>query len=357
MTPAVEPRAAAEVRLLVVDARTGALEARPAGSFPDLLLPGDLVVVNDAATLPASLAARDASGNDVEVRLVGALDAPLQFKTALLGRGDHRVRTEHRPAPPPVAVGDVLHIGTELVARVLGVSSFSARLVDLELSVAEGDAAAAWAALYRAGRPVQYAHVPRPLALWDVQNAWAGRPWAVEMPSAGRALHIQTLVALRSRGIEVVSITHAAGLSSTGDPTIDARLPLPERFEVTEGTVRAIARTKARGGRVIAVGTSVVRALESAARLSNGGPLRAATGITDLILRAGEELHVADALLTGVHESDTTHFMLLGAFASRPVLDAALRAAEREGFLGHELGDTWLVWRASAGTAQVTVAA
>lgn len=177
------------------------------------------------------------------------------------------------------------------------------------------------------------------------------------MPSAGRALHNQTLLALRRRGIEVVSVTHAAGLSSTGDPATDARLPLPERFEVTEATVHAVARTKARGGRVVAVGTSVVRALESAARLSHGGPLRAATGITDLILRADAELHVADALLTGVHESDTTHFMLLGAFASRPVLDAALKAAEREGFLGHELGDTWLVWRESASAPRATVAA
>ena len=100
-----------------------------------------------------------------------------------------------------------------------------------------------------------------------------------------------------------------------------------------------------------------MRALESAARLSGAGPLRAARGITDLLLGPGAELRVADALLTGVHESDTTHFMLLGAFASRPVLDAALEAAGREGFLGHELGDTWLVWRASASRARAAVAA
>jgi S-adenosylmethionine:tRNA ribosyltransferase-isomerase len=355
VTPALEPRAPADVRMLVVDASTGALEARPAGSFPDLLEPGDLVIVNDAATLPASLGAFNAWGEPVEIRLVSAIDAGVggvRFTAALLGRGDHRVRTEDRPPPPRVAAGEVLRIGPALFARVLAVSSFSDRLVDLELAVtapgrapAAADAAAIWAELYRVGKPVQYAHVPRPLALWDVQNAFAGRPWAVEMPSAGRALRNDTLVALRKRGIEIASITHAAGLSSTGDPAIDARLPLPERFEVSDATVRAIARTKARRGRVIAVGTSVVRALESAARLSGTGALRAASGTTDLLLGPGAPLAVVDALLTGVHESDTTHFMLLGAFASRAVLDAALATAEREGFLGHELGDAWLVWK------------
>lgn len=95
---------------------------------------------------------------------------------------------------------------------------------------------------------------------------------------------------------------------------------------------------------MIAVGTSVVRALESAAQLSGGADLRAASGITDLLVGPGGSLAVVDALLTGVHESNTTHFMLLRAFASLPVLEAALATAAREGFLGHELGDAWLVW-------------
>ncbi len=361
MSPASEPRAIAEVRLLVVDAASGALQTSRAGSFPELLEPGDLVVVNDAATLPASLPARDAEGAVIELRLVGALDPEgpaVRFTAALLGSGDHGMRTEDRPLPPRVAVGDRLRIGGELVARVLAVAPFSARLVDLELSASgTEDPAAVWAALYRIGRPVQYAHVPRPLALWDVQNAWAARPWAVEMPSAGRALRSETLLALRRRGIEVTSITHAAGLSATGDAAIDARLPLPERFEVPEVAARAIARTKARGGRVVAIGTSVVRALESAARLSQGGPLRAASGTTELLLGPSTPLRVVDGLLTGVHESDTTHFTLLGAFASRPVLDAALVATDRLGFVGHELGDLWLVWQPSARAASATFAA
>ena len=308
-----------------------------------LVAPGDLVVVNDAATLPATLPARDAHGAFVELRLVGALDAPagsVAFRAALLGAGDHRTRTEDRPAPPPVTVGDILLVGDELTARVLAVASFSDRLVDVTLGMpGPADPAAVWAALYRLGKPVQYAYVSRPLALWDVQNVWAGRPWAVEMPFAGRALRIGTLLALRRRRVEIATVTHAAGLSATGDPAIDARLPFPERFEVPEATARAILRTRARGGRG-------GHQRDARARVGGGALGRgAAAGTTDLLLGPGTRLVVVDALLTGVHESDTTHFQLLGAFADRAVLEAALTTAEQEGFLGHELGDTWLVWR------------
>jgi S-adenosylmethionine:tRNA ribosyltransferase-isomerase len=308
--------------------------------------------VNDASTLPASLYARTASGEALELRLVGATDvdgSAVHFTAAVLGSGDWHTPTEDRPAPPCLSAGDDLAIGDELVAHVLARSLLSDHLVHIELGLHEAMAepAAVWAALYRAGRPVQYAHVPEPLALWDVQNAWAGRPWAVEMPSAGRALDIGTLLALRARGVEVAVITHAAGISATGHPEIDARLPLPERFEVSEATARAVNRTRARGGRVIAIGTSVVRALESAARASApsiDGAFQAAAGVTDLLLGPSTPRQVVDAVLTGVHESDTTHFTLLKAFADRKTLDGALARAIGEDLLGHEFGDAWLVW-------------
>lgn len=349
MNSADRPRSARELRILVVDARTGAHGLAEASSLPELLEEGDLIVVNDAATLPASLPARTAAGEQVELRLTGGVDpeaGAVCFTAALLGSGDYRTRTEDRPPPPPVAAGDVLTAGDELVARVLGSSPVSDRLLRIELSLRDGAAApsAIWAALYRAGKPVQYAHVPEPLALWDVQNLWAARPWAVEMPSAGRGIDARTLAALRARGVAIATVTHAAGLSATGHPEIDARLPLPERFEVPEAAARAVTRTRGRGGRVVAIGTSVVRALESAARASGAGPLRGASGTTDLLLGPGAEREIVDGVLTGVHESDTSHFALLAAFAEAEILSAALDRAEREGLLGHEFGDAWLVW-------------
>lgn len=367
MSPATAPRAACELRILVVG--RGAPRVHAASVLPELLSPGDLVVVNDAATLPASLPATTDAGEVVEIRVLGARPGAegVRFTAALLGAGDHRTRTEERPPPPRVRRGERLRVGgagagagagAGLEARVVRVAAFSERLVDLAFSIPEASSSdapdAIWAALYRAGRPVQYAHVPAPLALWDVQNAWASRPWAVEMPSAGRALTTASLLALRARGIGVARVTHAAGLSATGDPEIDRRLPLPERFEVPAATASAIARARALGGRVVAVGTSVVRALESAARVTGRAPLAAASGITDLHLGPGTPRLVVDAVVTGVHDEGTSHLDLLGAFAPRGALQLAREASARAGLLGHELGDAWLVWADSrAGSATV----
>jgi S-adenosylmethionine:tRNA ribosyltransferase-isomerase len=224
-----------------------------------------------------------------------------------------------------------------LEAALAPIPGAPARLVGLQFAET---GARLMAALYRDGRPVQYAYVPEPLELWDVQNAYAARPIAVELPSAGRALTATLLERLRSRGIGVASLTHAAGLSSTGDPSLDACLPLPEWSEVPEGVVDAVAEARQRGGRVVAVGTSVVRALEEAGR---GGVLAPRSGETDLRIGAEHRLAVVDAILTGLHEAGTSHHRLLLAFAPAPVLDAALTAAERLGYLHHELGDLMLL--------------
>jgi S-adenosylmethionine:tRNA ribosyltransferase-isomerase len=309
----------------------------PSAELASAFEPGDLLVVNDAATLPASMFAKTERGEDLELRLVTSI-GDARWTVALLGSGDYRTRTEDRPPPPLVDSGDRLFVGP-LVATVSRLRT--PRLADVELRLEQrprAPLAEIWAALYQVGRPVQYAHVPDPLALWDVQNVYAGRPWAVEMPSAGRVLRVETLLELRRRGVEIASVTHAAGLSSIGDVSVDAMLPLPERFEVTEKTWEAIAAARRHGGRVVAVGTSAARALEGAARAG------ARSGITDLRLGPGTRRAIVDAVLTGVHDVDTSHYALLGAFAKPEVLARALARAEREGLLGHELGDACLVW-------------
>jgi len=305
--------------------------------------------VNDAATFPASLAGITPRGEPIELRVAGAIVAEaLRATVALLGPGDHRTLTEDRPPPPPVAPGDRIRLAGGLVATVAALDPSTPRLAEVVFGLDRpGATAGVWAALYRAGRPVQYAHVPEPLALWDVQNVYAGRPWAVEMPSAGRAIRGETLLALARRGVEVARVTHAAGLSSIGDAAIDAVLPLPERFEVEGATWEAVARARRVGGRVVAIGTSAARALEGAARAGRR------TGITDHLLGPGTRRAIVDAVLTGVHETGTSHFDLLRAFAPREVLDAALARAEAESLLGHEHGDLWLVWGAPRRRADV----
>lgn len=320
------------VRLVVLEA--GHAEPPRVEAFaalPRLLRAGDLVVVNDAATLPGSLRGTTADGALFELRLVGPVGGG-RLDGVLLGAGDHRTRTEHRPPPPPLAPGARVQLGT-LAATVVAARG---RRVQLEADVRDPDSL--WQQLYAHGRPIQYAHREAPLALWAVQTAYAARPWAAEMPSAGRALTWDILLALRRGGIAIARLTHAAGVSSTGDAALDAALPWPERYEIPDATARAVIETRARGGRVIAIGTTVVRALEA-----SGGA--AGAGVATLRLDARTRPAVVDALVSGLHVPGESHFELLSAFAPQDRLRALLAAANRAQLSAHELGDACLVFR------------
>lgn len=334
-----------DTRLLAVSA-AGSVDARVT-DLVHLLGAGDLLVLNDSATLPASLAGHLASGAaPVELRLASRAPGeraspgasfPARWRAVLFGAGDWRDDTDVRPAPPPVAPGAQLVFGRgreSLAATVEAVSSLSPRLVDIRFDV---DGAALAEALYRLGRPVQYRHLQGPIALEHVQTPFAARPWSMEMPSTGRPLSWATLERLQASGVAHVFLTHAAGLSATGDPRLDAALPLPEPYEVSQGTLDRVDEVRARGGRVIAVGTTVVRALEEAARTG------ARTGVATLRVDARYRLRLVDDILTGVHSPGESHFELLGAFAPAADLWAAHHRAAEGGYLAHELGDLMLI--------------
>jgi S-adenosylmethionine:tRNA ribosyltransferase-isomerase len=336
----------ADAKLLAVDAR-GRLRHWPRRRFVELLRRGDLVVANDAATLPASLQGRHvASGAAVEVRLAGrrSLESDdIQNVTAVIfGAGDYRTRTEDRPLPPPLRPGDVLTLGplTATVRQALG----HPRLVSLRF---EDPPAAIWAGLARHGRPIQYAHVPAPLALWDVWTPIAGAAAAFEPPSAGFALDWQTLAALRARGVGFATLTHAAGISSTGDAALDRLLPLDEAYRIPPATAAAIDRVRRRRGRIVAVGTTVVRALEHAA--AGDGAVRAGSAVATQRIDAVTKLRVVDAIFTGTHAPGSSHYELLGAFADERTLRRIDRALEANAYRTHEFGDSVLLFRRPCG--------
>jgi S-adenosylmethionine:tRNA ribosyltransferase-isomerase len=190
---------------------------------------------------------------------------------------------------------------------------------------------------------VQYAHVPDALALWDVWTVIAGPPVAFEPPSAGFLLDWTGLSAIRARGASFATLTHAAGLSSTGDPALDARLPLAEPYRIPARTAALVRQTRARGGRVIAIGTTVVRALEHAATrglLEGPHPIES---IADQRLGSGTALQVVDVLVSGTHEPGTSHHELLRAFVPDERLAHTDRALAAARFRTHEFGDSvWL---------------
>jgi S-adenosylmethionine:tRNA ribosyltransferase-isomerase len=339
------PIAHATGRLLVVRG-TGEVEHHGRDGLAELLSPGDLLVANDAATIPASLRGiHEPTGKEIEIRLAGRptlrADDVHRFVAVVFGAGDWHTPTELRSAPPTLLPGDQLRLGP-LGARVTELLGHP-RLVALDL---EGDAATVWAGIAAHGRPIQYAHVPRPLALWDVWTTLAARPVAFEPPSAGFALRWATLARLRTRGIGFATLTHAAGISSTGDATLDARLPLDEPYCIPVRTARAVRWAKRQGRRVIAIGTTVVRALEHAALAT--GEVRAGAGTATGRVAAGTVLRVADGILTGVHEPGTSHWELLRAFADDSTLARMAQELDRAGYRHHEFGDSVLLQRMAA---------
>lgn len=342
MKPATWPRDdVGRERLMTVDAATGALADHALAELPSLLRAGDVLVVNDAATLPASLHGTTRAGAPIEIRLWQRVAGP-RFEALLFGAGDWRARTEDRRLPPILSVGDDLsfshNLSPPLVARIGKVGRTSARLLTIEF---DRDGIDLFRALYVAGSPIQYSYVERPYALWHVQTRFAAVPVAAEMPSAGRPLSWATLLEVRRRGVSIVPLTHAAGLSSTGDLAIDALLPLPERWSIPAATARAVSDAQRDGRRVIAVGTTVVRALESAADAR--GAVREGEGVTDLVITPSRPMRVVSGLLTGVHGPEESHYALLSALAPRALLENAIRQAEQLGYVTHEMGDSMLI--------------
>jgi len=330
-------------KLLAVDAGGGVQHLRKA-ELASLFRPGDLIVANDAATLPASLhGIHEPTGDPIEIRLAAFVEAGdlEQFIAVAFGGGDHRTLTEERALPPLLWPGDRLLLGPLVAVVQRGLDH--RRLLMIRF---DGDSPEILAGLARHGRPIQYAHVPAPLALWDVWTNLAAQPFAFEAPSAGFALDWQTLTTWQRRGIEVATLTHAAGISSTGDAALDERLPFDEPYVIPENTATAIAETKERGRQVIAIGTTVVRALESAARPD--GTVEPGNGVAQGRIGPRTRLQVTDTVLTGVHEPGESHFELLRAFADDPVLDSVLRTATKRHYRTHEFGDSMLIERRPA---------
>ena len=327
---------------LLVAGRTGRLQHWSRSQFVRLFDPGDLLIANDAATLPASLTGEHLpSGRRIEVRLAGreslASNRVTHVSAVLFGLGDFRMTTEIRPAPPLVVPGDRLALGP-LRATVERRLLNHARFVALEF---DGSPQEIWAGLAQHGRPIQYSHLNEPLALWDTWTPIAGLPVAFEPPSAGFLLDWNALAAMRARGIRFATITHAAGISSTGDPDLDARLPFDEPYRIPRSTAAAIEEARTEGKRIVAVGSTVVRALEHAAEAD--GSVRAGEGLATQKIGPTTPLLVVDAIVSGTHERGTSHYDMLRAFVNDETLRRMDRALNAHGYRTHEYGDSVFV--------------
>jgi S-adenosylmethionine:tRNA ribosyltransferase-isomerase len=320
------PPARDDVRLLVASAD----KVRHArfGQFGEFLAAGDLVVVNTSATLAAAVDG-DRAGVPVEVHFSAELDDGtwvVEVRPAGTSTGPV---TNLRPCEVitlDAAAGAALIVGRPRPAG-------QARLWDARPQIDGGVAAF----LARYGRPIHYAYVPRQWPLADYQTVFAREPGSAEMPSAGRPFTDRLVTDLVTRGMTLAPIVLHTGVSSQepGEP------PQPERFQVPEATARLVNATRQAGGRVIAVGTTVTRALESAA--DPDGSVRGRRGWTELVLGPARPARVVTGLVTGWHAPGASHLDLLTAMAGSALVERAYAEAVRLGYRWHEFGDSCLL--------------
>jgi S-adenosylmethionine:tRNA ribosyltransferase-isomerase len=320
-----EPRD--DVKLLVASKADGTLEHARFTDLPRFLDPGDLLVINVSATIAAALAGRRETGSAVRIHCSTRAPGLDQSRRVV------EVRTADGSRPERARRGEVIAVrggaALELVApyasspRLWLASLHPPRPLELYLAVH--------------GEPIRYGYVSRRWPLAAYQNVYATTPGSVEMASAGRPFTRELITELIAMGVRVVPITLHAGLSSPerGEP------PFPEPFEVPEATARLVSSVQAAGGRVIAVGTTVVRAVESAVR--SDGSIVPAAGHTNLVISPGRRVRVVDGLLTGWHEPGASHLQMLEAIAAPRLLARSYGAALSHRYRWHEFGDSHLI--------------
>ena len=332
-----------EVRLLVA-ARDGTTHAR-LRDLPSRLDASDLLLVNVSATIPAAVDGHTADATPVTVHVAGPDPAAAGQWLVELRRSDGRgpvtaARVGEVVALPdggrlelcgPYPVQQLLEPG--LTAAFDGRRDRPSRLWTATAHLDEPLASY----LERLGRPVTYAHAPERWPLRAYQTVFGRVPGSAEMASASRPFTERLVVDLVAAGVAIAPVLLHAGLSSPerGEP------PMPERFEVSAATARRVEQTRRDGGRVIAVGTTAVRAIESV--VSADGQVGPAAGWTDLVLGPGRPARLVDGLVTGWHEPEASHLDLLEAVAGRELVRAAYEAALLDGYRWHEFGDSCLL--------------
>jgi S-adenosylmethionine:tRNA ribosyltransferase-isomerase len=307
------------VRLLVSRRATGQVSHHGFRDLPGLLLPGDLVVVNDTGTLPAQVRA----GRGLAVHF----STPLPDGAWLveLRAITDKISRPNGPGFPAQVIDLPAGAALTLEGKVTG------RLWRARLSVAVVPY------LLRYGIPIRYSYVSRDWPLASYQTVFARKPGSAEMPSASRPFTAPVVTDLVARGVLITPLTLHAGVSSL-EADED---PYPEPYDVPPATARLVNHVRAHGGLVIAAGTTVVRALETAA--DDDGWVAPSAGWTSHVVTPQTGVRAVDGLLTGLHEPRSSHLRMLAAFAGPELLSSCYEAAITAGYLWHEFGDVHLL--------------
>lgn len=301
------------VRMMTIDRKSGKVIHDSFNHLADYVKPGDMIVLNNSRTIPAALRATIHS-QEIEVRLARCLSETSWEALVLLDN---------------VEIGDCLRFSDELSAVVIDRKRDSPLLV-LRFSIS---GLSLFQHVYSLGEPIRYEYIEESWDLHYYQNVYGTVPGSVELASAGRAFSWEMLLDLQKRGIQLSYLQLHTGLSYLNDNDQLSPKENIERYDIPQETMAAVLKTKASGGKVIAVGTTVVRALESA--VSTG----ISSGETALYIDAAFPLEIVDGIITGFHEPEASHLDMLTAFISPEILFDAYGEAIREKYLWHEFGD------------------
>lgn len=309
------------VRLMTLDSVTGFHFHHYFYQLDSSLREGDLLVLNNSRTLPPVLKGKRGK-QAIEIRLSRKL-TDQEWEALIVG--------------DVCTVGEKIDLPGELTATITGKGN-EAPLVILSFSKSGLEL---YDAIYRYGEPVYYEYIKTPWPLEMYQTVYASVPGSVEMPSAGRAFSWKLLNKLKQKGVKIAYLQLHAGLSYYENDRWPNPSNHPEAFCIPEETAEWVNKTKKDKGRVIAVGTTVVRALETA--VNHGGHVEAQEGITCLYIQKGYPLKAVDGLLTGFHEPEASHLDLLTAFIDEKLLMKAYEQAISAEYLWHEFGDMNLI--------------
>jgi S-adenosylmethionine:tRNA ribosyltransferase-isomerase len=314
------------VKMMVVSRRNGLISHSYFSELPRFLEEGDLVVVNTSGTLAASVAGTTGKNRALDVHLSTRLPADLW--TIELRQGDHPVLD--------CRVGEVIDLNGG--GRVVLLSPYSEGPNGVRLWVATVTVPQPLQTYLAVnGKPIKYGYVKGTWPISMYQNVYVTEPGSAEMPSAGRPFTPEVITRLVSRGIGFVPI-----LLHTGVASVEAsEPPYPEPFRVSGSTAHRINDTHANGGRVIAIGTTVVRALETV--VDERGKVHSGSGWTETVITPERHVRSVDGLLTGWHEPEASHLAMLEAIAGRDLVETSYAAALEKGYLWHEFGDVHLV--------------
>lgn len=303
-------------------------------NFGQFLNAGDLLVINRSSTLPSSFQGEiKRTKQKVEIRLAafrGPSSNNLENWFAIsFGFGSWKTPTEKRDLPPEIIVGDQIDLGFDLKIVVMQVTK--KRLLTIRFESTNLPRM-----LYKYGKPIQYSYLEEDLEVWDQQSIFSGPPISVEPPSAGFPFNWQMVLELKNKGVQIAPLLHGAGISSSGDLELDESLPLEEWYEIPTSTAEKVNYAKQNGSKVIALGTTVLRALESAAQNDR---LVSGSAHTKLYFKEGYSYKIVDSLISGMHEKGTSHRDIFHSLFSKKTIEKGYREAEELGYLSHEFGD------------------